>query len=275
MDRLDHVLVLMRAGHREHLRKARPDRVGFFADAAGYDHATVFRNRFANRFEAFLLGGIEEAAGVDQHDVGTGIIGAHRVAIGAQAGKDAFGIDQSLGAAERNHADLLLVGDRSGGSVHDCARPYTRLILCATAKRGPRTKGMEPMGKIDLTAVFLATLAFFAVGAVWYGILFGKRWQRETGIDEPPTGRGMARIMGLTFAFEMLIVLTLAHLVARTDPAPPVVMMMAVGFALAVMTPLLGINYLHQRKSLALFLIDAGHFVVGMAAAGAVLLAFR
>jgi len=47
-------------------------------------------------------------------------------------------------------------------------------------------------------------------------------------------------------------------------------MMMATGFGLAIMSPAIGINYLYQRKSLKLFLIDAGHFVVGMAAVGLV-----
>jgi hypothetical protein len=64
-------------------------------------------------------------------------------------------------------------------------------------------------------------------------------------------------------------------LVARTDPAPHVVMMMATGFAVGVMIPAIGINYLFLRKPLLLFLIDAGHFIVGMAAMGGVFIAFR
>ena len=130
------------------------------------------------------------------------------------------------------------------------------------------------MGEINLLAVLLATAAFWLVGALWYGVLFGKLWQREAGVTERPAGSRIALIMGLTLAFEMLVVLTLAHLVARTDPPPRVVLMMAAGFALTVMTPAIGINYLHQNKSLTLFVIDAGHFLVGMLAAGAVLIAF-
>ncbi|MFA6219141.1 MAG: DUF1761 domain-containing protein [Erythrobacter sp.] len=130
------------------------------------------------------------------------------------------------------------------------------------------------MGNVNLVAVFLAALAFFAVGALWYGVLFGKPWQRETGITEPPQGAQVMTVMGLTFAFELLVCLMLGHTIARTSPAPHVIMMMAVGFGLTIMTPAIGINYLHQRRSLTLFLIDAGHFAVGMAAAGAVFVAF-
>ena len=130
------------------------------------------------------------------------------------------------------------------------------------------------MGQINLLAVVLATAAFWLVGALWYGVLLGKAWQREAGIAERPAGSRIALIVGLTLAFEMLVVLTLAHLVARTSPPPQVVLMMAAGFALTIMTPAIGINYLHQNKSLTLFLIDAGHFLAGMLAAAAVLIAF-
>ena len=51
-------------------------------------------------------------------------------------------------------------------------------------------------------------------------------------------------------------------------------MMMAVGFALGVMVPAIGINYLYQRKSGLLFAIDAGHFTLGMAAMGGAFLLF-
>lgn len=131
------------------------------------------------------------------------------------------------------------------------------------------------MGDINMLAVVIATIAFFMVGALWYGALFGKPWQREAGITEAPQGRQVAKIMGLTFAFELLVVLMLDHTIARTGASGHVIMMIATGFGLSIMTPAIGINYLHQRKSLTLFLIDAGHFVVGMAAAGAVLLAMR
>ena len=131
------------------------------------------------------------------------------------------------------------------------------------------------MGEINMVAVVAATLAFFVVGAVWYGALFGKPWQRETGISEPPQGAQVAKIMGLNLAFELLVVLMLDHTIARTGASGHVILMIATGFGLSIMTPAIGINYLHQRKSLTLFLIDAGHFVVGMAAAGLVLLYLR
>jgi len=126
------------------------------------------------------------------------------------------------------------------------------------------------MGPVNWLAVALGTLAFFLVGAIWYGVLFRTRWARETGITEPASGPAMARIMGLTLLCEFIVVAMLAHLIARTQPPPHVRLMMAEGFAGAIMIPAVAIAYLHQRRSLALFLIDAAHLLVGMAAVGAV-----
>ncbi len=132
------------------------------------------------------------------------------------------------------------------------------------------------MGQINILAVFLGAAAFFMVGSIWYTALFGKAWQREVGLSEEQLkNANMPLIFGLCFLFELLIALMLGHNIARTDPAPHVIMMMAVGFGATIMAPAIGINYLYQRKSGKLFAIDAGHFIVGMAAMGAVFVMLR
>ncbi len=132
------------------------------------------------------------------------------------------------------------------------------------------------MNDFSLWPVLAGAAAFFVVGAIWYGAIFGKAWQSAAGLSDEDVQTGnMAVIFGLTFVFEVLIAMVLWHLLARTDPEPHVVMMMAIGFALGVMGPAIGINYLYQRKPLRLFLIDIGHFTVGMAAMGGVFVLFR
>lgn len=128
------------------------------------------------------------------------------------------------------------------------------------------------MGALNWLGIVVATLAFFAVGAVWYTALFGKAWQREVGLstEQLSGGRNMMAVMGTCLLLEFVVVLMLGHLFARLQPPDHVKMMMATGFALAIMAPAIGINYLYQRRSLTLFLIDAGHLVVGMAVVGLV-----
>lgn len=132
------------------------------------------------------------------------------------------------------------------------------------------------MGEMNFTAILLGAIAFFALGALWYGPLFGAAWKRETGwteagnMPEPKSRTSTPVIMGLAFLFALLIALMLGHSVARSSGAPHVVMMMAVGFGAAIMVPAVGIHYLFQQRTGKLFAIDAGYFIVGMALMGGV-----
>ncbi|ANU08721.1 DUF1761 domain-containing protein [Paraurantiacibacter namhicola] len=127
------------------------------------------------------------------------------------------------------------------------------------------------MGDISLLTIILGAVAFFAVGAIWYSVLFGKAWQREVGLSDETIGNAnMPLIFGLCFLFELLISTMLAHQFAMTNPSDRGKMMIAIGYGATLMAPAIGINYLYQRRSGKLFAIDAGHFIVGMAAMGAV-----
>ena len=127
------------------------------------------------------------------------------------------------------------------------------------------------MGDLNLVTIILAALAFFVVGALWYGVIFGKAWQKAAGMsDEDVQPGNMLKIFGLTLLFELLIATVLAHQFAMTGASDRAIMMISVGFAVGVMIPAIGINYLYLRKTAAHFFIDAGHFIVGMTAMGAV-----
>ena len=128
------------------------------------------------------------------------------------------------------------------------------------------------MGNINWLAVVLGALAFFVVGAVWYTALFGKAWQRATGLSDEQlkTGANMPLIFGTCLLLELLVSLTVGHMFAYTAPSDRSKMMIAVGLAVGIMAPAIGICYLYLRKPLKLFLIDAGHLIVGMAAMGGV-----
>ena len=129
------------------------------------------------------------------------------------------------------------------------------------------------MGNIDLLKVILGAVAFFLVGMVWYGALFGKIWKRAIG-REPDAkfsgDRPLWLVFGLTFAFALLISLTLAHQFAMSSPSVRAMMMISVGYGLMLMTPAIGIRYLYLNAPWQVFAIDAGFFVTAMAAMGAV-----
>jgi hypothetical protein len=131
------------------------------------------------------------------------------------------------------------------------------------------------MDHINWLGVVLGAVAFFAVGALWHTVLFGKAWQAAVGLSDEQlkTGANMPLIFGTCFLLELLVSLTVGHLYAVVAPGDREKVMIAVGLAVGVMAPAIGICYLYLRKPLKLFLIDAGHFVVGMAAVGGVFVA--
>ena len=73
----------------------------------------------ADGVERFRLRAVEEAAGVDDHEVGALVLARELVALRAQPRDDALGIDQRLRAAERDEADFggARIGHLSGSSA--------------------------------------------------------------------------------------------------------------------------------------------------------------
>ena len=109
--RVHHLLGRVRAGHGEHARVHLAHQVAaalacLRAEAAGDDDLAVGGERLADRVEALANRVVDEAAGVDDHQVGAGEGLRGRVALGAEPGQDQLGVGERLRAAERDEADL-------------------------------------------------------------------------------------------------------------------------------------------------------------------------
>ena len=110
MHGVQHAFVLLRSGDRQHTRIGRFDLLGLGAHAAGDDDLAVLGHGIADRRERFLLGAVEEAAGVDDDDIGAVMLARELIALGAQPRNDALGIHQGLGASQRHKTDLWRSG---------------------------------------------------------------------------------------------------------------------------------------------------------------------
>lgn len=127
------------------------------------------------------------------------------------------------------------------------------------------------MANANLLAILVAAAAGFLVGGLWYGPLFGKAWQRESGLsDDAIKSANMARIFGTTFLLSLLSAVFLGHLLAHFDADFYRIMMISTGIALGFIAPAIGTNYLFARKSAKLFAIDAGYWTAFYAAMGLV-----
>lgn len=70
---------------------------------------------------------------------------------------------------------------------------------------------------INFPAVFVAALACFALGALWYSpLLFGKAWMEENGFTEEilKSKGGAARIFGFAFLWSLIMSFNLAAFLA-------------------------------------------------------------
>ena len=128
------------------------------------------------------------------------------------------------------------------------------------------------MWQMNWIAVLGAALAGFVIGGLWYGPLLGKIWQRESGLtDEAMKDANMARIFGLAFVLNLAAAFILGHVMATYGhPGLHLAAMIGFGVGLGFIATSIGVNYLFGRKSLKLFLIDAGYWTVVYTVMGAV-----
>lgn len=127
------------------------------------------------------------------------------------------------------------------------------------------------MPAISWLATLVATVLAFALGAVWYGPLFGKAWMAEHGFSEqellddfnPLKTYGATALLAAASA--LVFGIFLALLGEHTA-------LFAVGFGFSVglfwVAFSIGTNYLFERSSLRLFLINGGYHAVRFALMG-------
>lgn len=129
------------------------------------------------------------------------------------------------------------------------------------------------MWDFNWLSIIVAALSAFAVGGIWYGPLFGKRWMRETGVtEESARSRNMVLLYGSVFVINVFSAFILAHVLA-TYGTPDLMLsvMIGGGVALGFVLPAIGVNYLFQGRSLVLFLIEGGYWVIAYKLMAAIL----
>ncbi len=122
---------------------------------------------------------------------------------------------------------------------------------------------------INWVAVFVAALAYFMLGALWYSkVLFAKRWISDLKIDvnNPDAKKGMGIMFGGSFVLMFVQSLAIAILAERLGIRGAGWMS---GVKLGALTgccfcaATIGVNYLYEKKPCSLFLINAGYAIAG------------
>jgi hypothetical protein len=132
--------------------------------------------------------------------------------------------------------------------------------------------------EINWLAFAVAAVAYFALGAIWYSVLFGKQWIALNKIDmsDPNAKKGVGGVFLASFIMMALTSLGIAILVARLAPPMEVMSGIKIGliaslFAITTMC----INYIYEKRPFGLYLIHGGYALVGLIAASIIIVMWR
>jgi len=126
---------------------------------------------------------------------------------------------------------------------------------------------------LNWLAVLVATIANFAIGALWYSVLFGKAWIKEMGWEgkeeEIKENTNMAMTLGGSFVLSMIIAISLALLPHTSSMIGgiKIALLLAIGVSIASMWK----GYLFEKRSIKMVMINGGHEIATFVAMGAII----
>lgn len=125
---------------------------------------------------------------------------------------------------------------------------------------------------LNWLAVVTAAVAAFLLGAAWYSRrLFGTIWMKEIGLTEKALSQGHTKLVfGGTFALQLVGAAALALFLG---PGSGWLTGLQYGLLVGLcwIATAYGITYFFEQRSLRLYLINAGYYVLLFAAMGTII----
>jgi len=129
---------------------------------------------------------------------------------------------------------------------------------------------------LNYLAVIAAALAQFALGFLWYSpMMFAESWLKDTGFREAKKkSMDMKLSVPISIVLYFFLSLALAMLLASYSEISSAVNM-AVIIGVFFVGALMAIHHLYERRSLRLFIINAGYNVFSLLLAAIILTAWK
>jgi len=134
----------------------------------------------------------------------------------------------------------------------------------------------EIFSHINWLAVIVATVAYFALGAIWYSkVAFANKWIQGHGINvnAADATKGMGQIMFFSFVAMFVICLTQAIIISKMGLTGGVMSGLKVGLitGVGISWMAISIGYLYTKKPMTLHIIDGLYHTVGQVIAAIIL----
>jgi len=130
---------------------------------------------------------------------------------------------------------------------------------------------------VNAVAVFAAGVLSMVLGLIWYlPTVFGKVWMKESGLTEKDIESGPGVGYLLTFAGSLLMAIAMSIL-ANYGGTRTVLGGLKLGalVGLGIVATSFAANYIFSKKSLKLYLVDAGYFVTHAVITGVIVSVVR
>ncbi len=127
-------------------------------------------------------------------------------------------------------------------------------------------------GEVNWLAVIAATVFAFMLGGVWYSkAMFGTQWMQEIGLTEETIEKSnMVRTFVTTIVLQFVAATALAVFLGN-DGSWLIGLHNGATIGLVWIASSYAITYLFEQRSMRIFLINAGFYVVLFSAMGAIL----
>ncbi|HTM92554.1 MAG TPA: DUF1761 domain-containing protein [Flavisolibacter sp.] len=126
--------------------------------------------------------------------------------------------------------------------------------------------------------ILVATIAYFALGAIWYSFLFQKQWIRYQKINtsNPDARKGAGMIMLIGFIWTFIMVTGIAVLASRIPLYGGTLSGLKLGLTTGVLSALaISMTYLYLKRPAGLHLIDGLYHVLGQIIAAIILVVWK
>ncbi len=128
---------------------------------------------------------------------------------------------------------------------------------------------------VNWIAVVAAAASSFLLGGLWYSVLFAQPWMRAAGLSsEQVKNSNLAVVFGGSLVLALIAAASFAVFLGPNIDAGTGALYGATAGTCWVAASF-GINYLFERKTLSLFLINGGYHAVQFTLIGLILGAWR